>query len=108
MIVHNVYDLDYFMAEIIHSSQPAVTLSLRIPSTARDKLENLALATGRTKSFLAAEAIEHYLAIQAWQVDAIEQALKKANSKTAKFYTHEVVSDWLNSWGTEQELDPPA
>ncbi|TAK71561.1 MAG: ribbon-helix-helix protein, CopG family [Gammaproteobacteria bacterium] len=89
------------------SSSPAVTLSVRIPSKARDQLEDLASATGRTKSFLAAEAIEHYLETQAWQVKAIEKSVKKANSKKAKFIEHRQVSDWLNSWGSDKEQEPP-
>lgn len=93
-----------------HSSrlpQPAVTLSVRVPSKARDQLEELANATGRTKSFLAAEAIECYLATQNWQVKAIEKSVKKADSKKAKFIDHKKVSDWLNSWGSEDEKDAP-
>jgi RHH-type rel operon transcriptional repressor/antitoxin RelB len=89
------------------SLPPAVTLSVRVPSEARDQLEELATATGRTKSFLAAEAIEYYLKTQAWQVQAIEKSIKKANSKKAKFIDHEKVSDWLNSWGNPKEQDPP-
>src|SRR3990167_9260225 len=90
-----------------HSSPPAVTLSVRIQSEARDQLDLLANATGRTKSFLAAEAIEYYLSVQAWQVKAIEKSLKKANSKKSKFIGHQEVSDWLNSWGSEEEQEPP-
>lgn len=93
-----------------HSNQPlspAVTLSVRVPSKARDQLENLANATGRTKSFLAAEAIEYYLATQSWQVKAIEKSIKKANSKKTKFIKHQKVSDWLSSWGSDKEQEPP-
>lgn len=90
-----------------HHSHPAVTLSIRVPIEARDQLEELANATGRSKSYLAAEAIENYLATQAWQVKAVEKALKKANSKKAKFINHQDVSDWLNSWGTDDEKAPP-
>lgn len=90
-----------------HSAQPAVTLSVRVSSEARDQLEDLADATGRTKSFLAAEAIEYYLEAQAWQVKAIEKSVKKANSKKAKFIEHQKVSDWLNSWGSDEEKEPP-
>lgn len=94
------------MAHIHQSSHPAVTLSVRVPSESRDKLEALAHVTGRTKSFLAAEAIERYLATQLWQVTAIEKSIKKADSKNAVFIDHQVVSDWLNSWGEENEQDP--
>ncbi len=96
-----------FMPHSRHESQPAVTLSVRVPSKARDQLEELANATGRTKSFLAAEAIEYYLETHAWQVKAIEKAIKKANSKKAKFIEHQSVSDWLNSWGNDKEQEPP-
>ena len=89
------------------SSQPAVTLSVRVPSKTRDQLEDLANATGRTKSFLAAEAIEYYLETQAWQVQAIEKSVKKANSKNAKFIEHQNVSAWLNSWGNDDEQELP-
>lgn len=46
-------------------SHPAITLSVRVPPESRDQLEELANATGRSKSFLAADAIECYLAINA-------------------------------------------
>lgn len=95
------------MTHSLHSSQPAVTLSVRVPSKARDQLENLANATGRTKSFLAAEAIECYLEAQAWQIMAVRKSLKKANSKKAKFINHQSVSDWLISWGSNQEKESP-
>lgn len=88
-------------------SDPAVTLSIRVPSEARDQLEKLANATGRTKSFLAAEAIEHYLLAQSWQINAIEKSLKKANRKKTKWTDHQKVSDWLNSWGNKDEKGTP-
>lgn len=88
-------------------SNPAVTLSVRIPPEMRDQLDKLSDATGRTKSFLAAEAIESYLATQAWQVTTIKKAVKKADSKEAKFVDHNEVTDWVNSWGSEDEQDIP-
>lgn len=88
-------------------SPPAVTLSVRIPPKMRDQLDELADATGRTKSFLMAEAIEGYLATQAWQVKAIKEAVKKANSKEAQFIDHNKVIDWVNRWGSEDEQEMP-
>ncbi|MCW5588882.1 MAG: CopG family ribbon-helix-helix protein [Legionellales bacterium] len=84
-------------------SNATATLSVRLPPEIRDQLEALADATGRTKSFLATEAIESYLAVQAWQVSAIKKALKKANTKGAKFINHTQVTNWVNSWGSEDE-----
>lgn len=69
---------------------------MRILPKVRDQLEELSDATGKTKSFLAAEAIESYLATQAWRVSAIEKAIKKANSKNAKFFDHNNIVAWAN------------
>lgn len=90
-----------------HHSHPAITLSLRVQPEIRDQLEELAEATGRTKSFLASEALEYYIATQAWQIQATEKAFKKTNSKNAKFIKHEKVVAWLNSWGSKNEKEPP-
>ena len=84
-----------------------VPLSIRIPEEAMHQLTELATATERTKSFLAAEAIENYLATQAWQTKAIKEAVAKAHSKKATFHSHEAISNWLGSWGSLHEQEPP-
>jgi RHH-type transcriptional regulator, rel operon repressor / antitoxin RelB len=91
----------------VRQNNPAVTLSVRISSEAREQLENLSDVTHRTKSFLAAEAIECYLAVQAWQIHSIKRSLAKANRGKANFVNHDKVVDWLNSWGTKKELESP-
>jgi RHH-type transcriptional regulator, rel operon repressor / antitoxin RelB len=88
-------------------SNPSMTLSVRISLEVCDQLRELCKATGRTKSFLAAEAIETYLTTQAWQVEAIKSAIKKADSKNAKFIEHNKVAEWLKSWGDEDEKEIP-
>lgn len=50
--------------------------SLRLSKDTKIKLEELAKATGRTKAFLAQNAIEKYLELETWQIDAIRQGLK--------------------------------
>jgi RHH-type transcriptional regulator, rel operon repressor / antitoxin RelB len=89
------------------TNQPAVTLSIRVQSEIRDKLEGLSEATNRTKSFLAAEAIESYLVVHAWQIKAIKKSLDKANTKKTNFVNHDKVVDWLESWGTNKEFKQP-
>jgi len=79
-------------------SNPAVTLSVRIPPEMKDELEQLCDATGRTKSFLAAEAIASYLATQVWQVAEIKKAVKKADSKKTKFVEHADVKKWSDDF----------
>lgn len=52
----------------------------RVSSATKQQLDKLALATRRSKSFLAAEAIGQYLATEAWQIDEIGQALQEADA----------------------------
>ena len=56
-------------------------LSLRIPAITKQRLEELANATGRTKAFLALDAIEKYLEIEAWQISAIKDGLNDIQNK---------------------------
>ncbi len=104
IIVYKVYD---YLGKLMTIQEPSVPLSVRVPPEALKQLEALSDATGRTRSFLASEAIELYLSAQAWQIKAIEKAVKRANSKKAKFVSHQKVSDWLNSWGTKKEKRKP-
>lgn len=55
-------------------------LTIRVSPETREQLEKLARATQRSKSYLAAEAIDRYLALEAWQVTEIEQALREADA----------------------------
>jgi RHH-type transcriptional regulator, rel operon repressor / antitoxin RelB len=54
-------------------------LTLRVPEEIKDRLDKLAQATHRSKSFLAEEAIARYLDLEAWQIGEIEQAIKEAD-----------------------------
>lgn len=54
-------------------------LTLRIPEETRAKLDKLAQATHRSRSYLAEEAIVRYLELEAWQVGEIEQAIQEAD-----------------------------
>ncbi len=67
--------------------------SLRLPKDTKNRLEELAKATGRTKAYLAIDAIEKYLDIEAWQIAAIQQSLRDVdNNETVSI--EEVKKDW--------------
>jgi len=55
-------------------------LSMRLSDELTKQLEELAIATGRTKSFLAAQAIRDFLARESWQVAEIAQAIREADA----------------------------
>ncbi|HCB1556185.1 TPA: CopG family ribbon-helix-helix protein [Enterobacter asburiae] len=55
-------------------------MSVRLPDEVDQQLGQLAQSTGRTKSWLANQAIQDYLAREAWQIAQIEAALNEADS----------------------------
>lgn len=52
-----------------------VTISARVPEELSQQLDQLATATRRNRSWLVAEALRRYVEEQAWQVQAIQEAL---------------------------------
>jgi RHH-type rel operon transcriptional repressor/antitoxin RelB len=53
----------------------STTVSVRIDPAIKKRLEKLAKSTGRTATFLAAEAINEYLDLNEWQVAGIAKAV---------------------------------
>jgi predicted transcriptional regulator len=56
------------------------TMTVRLSKELKGKLERLAADTRRPKSHLAAEAIAEYVDAKAWQVEAIREAVEKADA----------------------------
>ncbi len=52
-------------------------LTLRVDSKLKKKLDKLAKTTQRSRSFLAAEAIREFVALNEWQVEEIKKAIKR-------------------------------
>ena len=52
-------------------------ISVRVQFPIAERLENLAKSVDRSKSYLAAEAIEEYLNLHEWQVQAIQEGLNQ-------------------------------
>jgi predicted transcriptional regulator len=80
-------------------------LTVQLSELDKERLEALAEATGRSESLLAAEAVSEYLALQEWQVFAIEAAI--ASLDREEEIAHAAMRDWIESWDTDDELDPP-
>ena len=58
----------------------SAVLPLRVNTKTKTKLDKLSAATKHPKPFLAAEAIERYLEVEAWQIKEIKQAIKEADA----------------------------
>ena len=84
---------------------PSTTFTVRVDATVKKRLEKLAKNTGRSRSFLAAEAITEYVSVNDWQVAGIKSAV--ASLDQGKGVTHQQVKDWVGSWGKDSERQPP-
>jgi len=55
-------------------------MSMRLPDDLTKQLDVLANATGRSKSFLAGQAIRDYIERESWQIAEITQAIHEADN----------------------------
>ena len=83
----------------------SATFTVRVDAAAKKRLERLAKSTGRSRSFLAAEAINEYLDVNEWQVAGIQRAI--ASLDRGETIPHERVRDWVASWGSGSERPHP-
>ena len=91
-----------------HNDLPGtITVTVRLSKEAKAKLDALAESTKRSKNFLAAEAIAAYVDENAWQIEAIQQAVAQADRGEAS-YAHEEVMSYLERRGKgEQNQERP-
>jgi predicted transcriptional regulator len=83
----------------------SATFTVRVDEGVKKRLETLAKRTGRTRSYLASEAISEYLEINEWQVAGIKQAMKSLDA--GKGVPHQEVKDWVKSWDSDDERPIP-
>jgi RHH-type rel operon transcriptional repressor/antitoxin RelB len=71
-------------------------LTLRLEVGLRGKLDKLATATRRSRSFLAAEAIREYVALNSWQIEEIQKGLAEADR--GEFASDDEVKRMARKW----------
>ena len=81
------------------------TLSIRVDSETKKRLDVLAKRSKRSKSFLAAEAIAAYVESEEWQLGELHAGIAELDS--GEEVSHERVSKWLRSWGKRGETKAP-
>jgi predicted transcriptional regulator len=75
----------------------STTMTVRLEDDVKDRLDVLAQATQRSKSFLAAEAIRTYVENNEWQIGEIQAALKEADA--GDFANDKDVAALAKKWG---------
>lgn len=76
---------------------PSIPITTRLDKDTIEKLEKLAGATKRSKSYLVAEAVDKYLREQEWQVDAIKEGVLQA--KKGDFAADNEVREFFKTRG---------
>ena len=77
----------------------SATMTIRLEPALKQRLDHLAEATQRSKSFLAAQAIREFVDLNEWQVQEIRSALVEADRED--FASDDLVRDVLGKWGVD-------
>jgi predicted transcriptional regulator len=72
------------------------TMTIRLGGGIKNRLDQLASVTQRSKSFLAAEAIAAYVDTNEWQLAEIQAALAEADARD--YATDQDIADLALKW----------
>lgn len=75
------------------------TVTTRIDEETQSRLDQLAKATNRSRSWLVADAIRRYVEEEGWQVVAIEEGARQAEA--GDFATEDEVKAAFAEWGVD-------
>ncbi|KQB59126.1 MULTISPECIES: CopG family ribbon-helix-helix protein [Betaproteobacteria] len=81
------------------------TMTIRLDDEVRDRLDQLASATHRSKSYLAAEAIRDFVEANEWQIREIQAAVKEADA--GDFASDEELAALGAKWHSGAAADKP-
>ncbi|PUA27906.1 MAG: CopG family transcriptional regulator [Cellvibrio sp. 79] len=79
----------------------STTMTIRLDDDLKQRLDKLADATHRSKSFLATEAIRDFVELNEWQVQEIQNALIEADND--EFAAKEQVANVFKKWGVNAD-----
>ncbi len=82
--------------------------SIRLQPEIENPLAELARKLDRSKNYLKNQAIKEYISRQTLEEARWEETLEALESvKSGKSVDEKEVNQWLESWGTDNELSPP-
>jgi len=81
------------------------TITMRVRSALKKRLEKMARSTGRSRSFLATEAIAAYLDTNEWQILGVVTALSSLDR--GEGVPHKRIKQRVASWETSHERPSP-
>lgn len=79
----------------------STTMTIRLESALKNRLDQLAKITDRSKSYLAAEAIREFIELNEWQLRELEQAVREADN--AEFASEQELKKVWRKWGIDAD-----
>ncbi len=76
-------------------------MTIRLDADLKIRLDKLADATHRSKSYLAAEAVREYIELNEWQLQEIQAAVTEADA--GDFASEESVNAVFGKWGVNED-----
>ena len=80
-------------------------VSVRLEPELHTQVAAIAAALDRPKSWVIEQAVRDFVAVQEWQLAAIDEGIKAADA--GHVVAHEDVVAWVESWGQADELPMP-
>jgi predicted transcriptional regulator len=71
-------------------------LTLRLDAKLKNKLDRLSKSMNRSRSFVAAQAIQEFVSVNEWQINEIKKGLAEADA--GDFATDEEVQQVMKKW----------
>jgi RHH-type transcriptional regulator, rel operon repressor / antitoxin RelB len=74
----------------------SAVLTLRLEAKLKKQLDRLSKSMNRSRSFVAAQAIQEFVSVNEWQVNEIKKGIAEADA--GDFASEEEVQRVLNKW----------
>jgi RHH-type transcriptional regulator, rel operon repressor / antitoxin RelB len=80
----------------VYTMPESSVLTLRLDPKLKNQLDRLSKSMNRSRSFVAAQAIQEYVSVNEWQINEIKKGLAEADA--GDFATEEEVRQVMKKW----------
>jgi len=80
----------------VYTMPESSVLTLRLDAKLKNQLDRLSRSMNRSRSFVAAQAIQEYVSVNEWQIAEIKKGLAEADA--GDFATDEEVQQVMKKW----------
>ena len=77
-------------------AEPTTKMTVDLPVSVKERLEELARSTSRAEASLVSDAISSYVELQEWQIDEIRKGQREADA--GDYATDEEVAAVFSKW----------